>query len=136
MAARTAPTVETSARMRRVRRRDTTPESSVRQLLKETGVRFRVNVSRLPGTPDIASMTRRCAIFVHGCFWHGHQCRLGTVPKSNRDWWLTKLADNAARDRRKVGALRALGYRVLTVWQCELDDRRGLKQRLRRFWTR
>jgi DNA mismatch endonuclease (patch repair protein) len=133
---KTAPTPETSARMRRVRQCRTSQEAAVCKLLGEIGARFRINVSGLPGTPDIANKIRRRAIFVHGCFWHGHDCRRGTIPKTNRDWWLQKLADNVARDRRKLEALSVLGYRVLTVWQCQLDNRPRLKQQLRRFWVR
>ncbi|WP_075306001.1 very short patch repair endonuclease [Hyalangium minutum] len=110
-----------SQRMKAVRRRDTKPELAVRRLLWEAGARFRLCARDLPGTPDIANKTARWAIFVNGCFWHGHRnCPLATLPKRNQGFWKTKLANNRARDARKARALRGLGYKVFVVWQCEL----------------
>jgi len=121
-------------RMRRVRREDTEPELKVRRILARLGLRYRVTVRGLPGTPDIANRTNRWAVFVHGCFWHGHPgCRLATVPKTNTRWWLEKLTANRARDQRKVRALRARGIRVLTVWQCQTDQPARLERRLGKF---
>lgn len=113
----------TSSRMKRVRHRDTALELFVRRLLHSAGVRYRVCPRCLPGSPDIANAHRRWAVFVHGCFWHGHRgCKLATLPKSNTAFWTAKFAENRARDQRKVAALEELGFRVFVVWQCELDD--------------
>lgn len=114
-----------SDRMKRVRQRDTAPERALRRLLHAAGLRFRVCPRDLPGRPDVANKSRRWAIFVHGCFWHGHLgCKLATVPKTNSAFWIAKLEGNRLRDARKVEALRKLGYKVATVWQCELRDPR------------
>jgi len=94
------------------------------------GYRFRLHRKDLPGTPDIVLPGRRAAIFVHGCFWHGHGCRIGQLPKSRLDYWLPKIEANRERDRRKGGALEAAGWRVLTVWQCEIRDLDVLQERL------
>ena len=128
-------TPDRSALMRRVRQQGTAAELAVRRLLHGTGARYRVNVRSLPGSPDIANNTRRRAVFVHGCFWHGHTgCRQGTLPKRNREFWRKKLAANQARDIRTVTALEELGYKTLTVWECELADRKALTSRLAGFW--
>ncbi len=110
-----------SALMKKVRRSGTAPEGAVAEILRELGIRTRRNVRGLPGTPDFANKRRRFAVFVHGCFWHGHQhCHLAKVPARNREFWIAKLAGNRARDAAKVCALEALGFNVVTVWQCEL----------------
>jgi len=116
------------------RRSDTAPERIVRRVLAAQGHRFRLANRDLPGSPDIANRARKWAVFVHGCFWHHHLgCPRATVPKRNRAWWLEKFRDNRRRDDRKVEALEALGYRVLTVWECETADERTLARRLRRL---
>ncbi|MBS1904826.1 MAG: DNA mismatch endonuclease Vsr [Bacteroidetes bacterium] len=119
--------------MRRVRRKDTTQELIVRSILYDLGFRYRVNVRGLPGSPDIANNSKHRAIFVHGCFWHRHNCPLATIPKSNRQFWLKKFEQNAQRDLRQFKALRELGFKVLVVWQCELNDIPRLRSRLKRF---
>lgn len=122
---------QVSARMKLVRRKGTAPEMVVRRLLRELGVRYRTCVDGLPGSPDIANRKQGWAVFVHGCFWHGHAaCKLATVPKTNRAFWLTKLAANRERDARKVRALRRLGFRVAVVWQCELKKPAVLERKL------
>lgn len=119
----------TSARMKRIRQRDTAPELEVRRALTALGVRYRLCPSDLPGRPDLANKSRRWALFVHGCFWHHHQgCRLATIPKSNREFWIEKLSGNRRRDTSKVHALEALGYRVFVVWQCEIADSTALSR--------
>lgn len=121
--------------MSRVRREDTEPEQAVRRLLWDAGGRYRLNVSGLPGSPDIANKSRAKAIFVHGCFWHFHQaCDRGTIPDRNRSYWKSKFRKNRERDRRKVEQLREAGFDVLVVWECELDDPRKLRRRLADFW--
>ena len=119
--------------MQAVKSKNTTPELSVRRLLHRMGYRYRLHREDLPGKPDIAFLSRRRAIFVHGCFWHGHGCRRGRPPKSRPDYWLPKLRANIARDRAKVEQLEVIGWRVLTVWQCELSDLDTLTARIRRF---
>jgi DNA mismatch endonuclease (patch repair protein) len=120
-----------SAVMRRVPGRDTTPERAVRKALTRLGARYRLHRKDLPGKPDVVLPGRRLALFVHGCFWHGHDCARGArVPKQNRDYWLGKVARNRARDARARDALAALGWRVETVWECDLKDAGALEQRL------
>jgi DNA mismatch endonuclease (patch repair protein) len=120
-----------SAVMRRVKGRDTTPEMKVRKALTKLGARYRLHRKDLPGNPDVVLPGRRLAIFVHGCFWHGHDCARGArEPKANRDYWLAKIARNRARDERSRTALTALGWRVETLWECDLKDARALEARL------
>jgi DNA mismatch endonuclease, patch repair protein len=133
----TPSSAEASARMKTIRQRDTGPEIAVRKLLGDMGVRYRICRTNLPGRPDISNATQGWCIFVHGCFWHGHEgCRLATVPSANRAWWQKKIADNRARDRRKEAALRQLGFRVVTVWQCETRDLMAIGRRLERLVAR
>jgi len=120
-----------SAVMRRVKGRDTGPEKTVRRLLTGLGARYRLHRKDLPGKPDIVMAGRRLAIFVHGCFWHGHDCARGArVPKQNRDYWLGKVGRNRERDIAHRAALEAAGWRVEVVWECELKDEVGLTERL------
>ena len=120
--------------MRRVKGRDTSAELKVRRLLWRLGARYRLNRRDLPGSPDIVLPGRRLAIFVHGCFWHGHGCARGArVPKANREYWIAKVARNRARDARAEAALDALGWRVEVVWECELKDQAALADRLGRL---
>lgn len=120
-----------SAVMRRVKGKDTTPELKVRRALTGLGVRYRLHRKDLPGKPDIVLAGRRLAIFVHGCFWHGHDCARGArVPQQNRDYWLGKVGRNRARDDEHRAALAALGWRVETIWECDLKDEAALRDRL------
>jgi DNA mismatch endonuclease (patch repair protein) len=121
-----------SAVMRQVKGRNTTPELAVRKALTRLGARYRLHRADLPGKPDIVLPGRRLAIFVHGCFWHGHGCARGArVPKQNRDYWVAKVARNIVRDTTSRAALKAGGWRVETIWECELKDAAGLEARLR-----
>lgn len=122
-----------SSTMRAVRGKDTSPEWTVRRLLHRLGYRYRLHARNLPGSPDIAFPARRKAIFVHGCFWHAHGCSIGQPPKSRLDYWLPKLERNRERDSRKDAALMALGWKTLTVWQCETRDSDALAASLRAF---
>jgi DNA mismatch endonuclease (patch repair protein) len=118
--------------MRRVKGKDTGPERQVRRLIWSLGGRYRLNRSDLPGKPDIVLPGRRLAIFVHGCFWHGHDCARGArVPKANRDYWLGKVGRNRDRDRSTKATLEAAGWRVETIWECELKDEAALEARAR-----
>jgi DNA mismatch endonuclease (patch repair protein) len=120
-----------SAVMRAVKGRDTGPEKTVRRLLTGLGARYRLHRKDLPGKPDIAMAGRRVAIFVHGCFWHGHDCARGArVPKANRDYWLAKVGRNRARDEASRVSLEAAGWRVETIWECDMKDEAGLRERL------
>ncbi|MBI5942412.1 MAG: DNA mismatch endonuclease Vsr [Caulobacterales bacterium] len=123
--------VKRSAVMRRVKGRDTGPEMTVRRLLTALGARYRLHRKDLPGKPDIVMPGRRLAIFVHGCFWHGHDCARGArVPQQNRDYWLGKIGRNRERDLASRAALETAGWRVEVVWECELKDEAGLRDRL------
>lgn len=111
--------------MSHIRGRDTGPEILVRKALFAAGFRFRVNVASLPGTPDIVLRKYHTAVFVNGCFWHGHEnCRLYTVPKSNSGFWMQKIRRNRRRDEAVVMRLQARGWKVITVWECSLDKSR------------
>ncbi|MBB4364339.1 DNA mismatch endonuclease (patch repair protein) [Bradyrhizobium sp. CIR18] len=108
--------------MKRIRRRDTAPELLVRAWLWRRGTRFTTHNGDLPGSPDLANRSKRWGIFVHGCFWHGHEgCKKATVPKRNNSFWVEKIAGNRARDLKKEKALGELGFKVLVVWQCEAE---------------
>lgn len=120
--------------MSRIRGIDTKPELIVRSLLHRNGYRFRLHRKDLPGRPDIVLPKYHAVILVHGCYWHRHKgCRFAYTPKSRREFWEKKFADNVARDRRNVRALRKLGWRCLTVWECEIKNEEKLRSRLVRF---
>jgi DNA mismatch endonuclease (patch repair protein) len=122
-----------SAVMRRVKSTGTSPEVKVRKALTRMGLRYRLHRKDLPGKPDIVMAGRRLAIFVHGCFWHGHDCARGArVPKANRPYWEGKVRRNRERDGEHRAALEARGWRVLTLWECELKDEAALEQALDR----
>ncbi|MBB6169504.1 DNA mismatch endonuclease (patch repair protein) [Chelatococcus composti] len=103
-----------------IRGRNTKPEILVRSLLHREGFRFRLHVRELPGKPDIVLPKYRAAIFVHGCFWHGHDCPLYRLPGTRPDFWRNKIDRNRASDRRARDALLAAGWRVAVVWECAL----------------
>lgn len=121
--------------MARVRRRDTGPERALRALLRAMGrPGYRLDRADLPGRPDIAFIGARRAIFVHGCFWHGHDCPRGArTPKTNTAYWTRKIAGNRRRDADALAALDALGWRSIVIWECQMRDREGLENRLRAF---
>jgi DNA mismatch endonuclease (patch repair protein) len=106
--------------MKAVRQQGTEAERAVRAALSKAGVRYRMNVKSLPGSPDVVNATRKFAIFVHGCFWHRHaRCPFATMPKTNTLFWREKFAANVRRDRRKTAQLRRQAFRVLVVWECQ-----------------
>lgn len=118
-----ADTVEPKVRSRMmatVRGRDTRPELAVRRALHARGFRYRLHCKELPGCPDVVLPRHRLAIFVHGCFWHSHNCRRGRRPSSNTGFWDAKLARNVERDRQAQNALRAAGWDVEVLWECSL----------------
>ena len=107
--------------MRAVKSRDTTPELAVRRILRAAGIGYRLGGRGLPGRPDLVMSGRRVAVFVHGCFWHGHDCARGArQPKANAAYWTAKIGRNRARDRQTLQALQGAGWRVVTVWECGL----------------
>jgi DNA mismatch endonuclease, patch repair protein len=107
--------------MRAVRRKGTEPELSLRSLLHRRGLRYRINLRGLPGSPDVVFTRWKIAIFVHGCFWHRHEgCSLASVPSHNGDYWNAKFKENVSRDTVKNESLRDAGWKVIIVWQCEL----------------
>jgi len=113
-----------SYNMSRIRGRNTKPELAVRSMLHSMGYRFTVNGPlnrKLPGKPDIVLPKYKTVIFVHGCFWHGHQgCKDFRIPKTRTEWWKAKIEGNVARDKRQQEELRKLGWKVVVIWECEL----------------
>lgn len=110
-----------SYNMSRISGKDTKPEELVRKYLFSKGFRYRKNVRKLPGTPDLVLPKYRTVIFVNGCFWHGHEgCKYFVWPKSNAEFWRQKIETNISRDRRKEAQLRDMGWNVMIVWECEL----------------
>ena len=125
-----------SENMRRIKSKDMKPELLVRSLVYSMGYRYRLHRRDLPGKPDLVFGPRKKAIFVHGCFWHGLEregCLDGRMPKSNKSYWSPKLAGNKARDARHLSELSAVGWKVLTIWECETKDHGDLKKRLASF---
>lgn len=120
--------------MSSVKQRHTKPELIVRKLLHKLGYRFRLHSKNLPGTPDIVLPRYKSAIFVHGCFWHQHvDCPKSRRPSTNTDYWERKLDENIERDRRKESELVNKGWKVLTIWQCQLKDMSKLEINLKRI---
>ena len=122
--------------MSRIRAKDSKPEMAVRRLVHGMGYRYRLHRRDLPGTPDLVFSPRRKVIFVHGCFWHQHDdpnCRKSTLPSSNRDYWHPKLKRNAERDRENRARLDALGWKILVIWECEVERGSDLAERIVEF---
>ncbi len=109
-----------------IRARDTLPELIVRSGLHRRGFRFRLHVPALPGKPDIVFPSRRAVVFVHGCFWHGHDCRWFRMPTTRRKFWMAKIGANRTRDLRSVTALRKSGWRTMVVWECSFKSVPGV----------
>jgi DNA mismatch endonuclease, patch repair protein len=119
--------------MKSVGSRDTGPELTVRRLLHRLGYRYRLHRRDLPGQPDLVFPGRRKAIFIHGCFWHGHDCRKGKLPKSRTEYWTAKIKANQDRDARVVARLEDACWQTLSVWQCELKSLNAIGRVLREF---
>jgi DNA mismatch endonuclease (patch repair protein) len=117
-----------SRNMAAVRGKDTKPELIIRKGLHAAGLRYRLNVKDLPGKPDLVFPKHRAAVFVHGCFWHGHACPLFRLPETRREFWQRKIEGNVTRDANAIARLQDLGWRVAVVWECALrgKDRRDL----------
>lgn len=122
-----------SAMMSRVRRQHTKPELAVRRLLHSLGYRYRLHAKELKGSPDVVFRRHRAAIFVHGCFWHGHDCPRAKLPQSNAAYWEAKISRNRTRDLAAEDALTSDGWRVLTIWECETRQPDDLAARLTKF---
>lgn len=113
-----------SRMMSRIRGKDTRPEMILRRALHAKGLRFRLHRKDLPGTPDLVLPRHNAVCFVHGCFWHRHPgCRFATTPATRPDFWQNKFRENVERDRRNIEALRAAGWRVAVIWECEIGRR-------------
>jgi DNA mismatch endonuclease (patch repair protein) len=125
---------ERSTRMSRVKSRDTKPEWKLRRLVWGLGYRYRKNRRDIPGQPDLAFIGRKRAIFLHGCFWHRHDCPLGRrSPKSRNEFWDRKFTRNVERDGQVRSVLRDAGWHVLVIWECELANRESVENRVREF---
>lgn len=125
-----------SYNMSQIRSRNTKPEMLIRSLVHRMGYRFRLHRRDLPGCPDMVLPKHHKIIFVHGCFWHMHNCLYGRVtPKTNAKFWQSKREGNVARDKRNLGRLRRAGWKVLTIWECETHNQEKLPKKLERFLT-
>lgn len=128
---------ERSRCMAAIKGKDTKPEMIVRKYLFSRGLRYRVQVKKLPGRPDIVLRKYKTVVFVDGCFWHGHEgCRFFRLPKSNVEFWKNKIERNAARDARNEAELEAMGWRVLRVWECDVRAVTGRQEFLDRLYDR
>ena len=119
--------------MSRIGPRNTQPELAVRKLAHALGYRFRLHRRTLPGSPDLVFPRLKKAVFVHGCFWHRHDCKKATTPKSNTDFWQTKFRQNIERDNRKLAEIRGQGWDAVVIWECETRDLSSLRARLEEF---
>jgi len=122
-----------SKNMRAIRSKDTKPELIVRRAIHAAGYRYRLHVKDLPGKPDLVFPRFHAVVEVRGCFWHGHTCSDGHVPHTNTSYWTPKLQGNKDRDERNVRALKALGYRVKVIWECELKSPSGANKVVERL---
>jgi DNA mismatch endonuclease (patch repair protein) len=123
-----------SANMRAIRSKNTSPELFVRRLTHILGYRFRLHRKDLPGKPDLVFPSRKKVIFVHGCYWHGHGCKVGgTGAKSNRSYWGPKIKGNKLRDARHLISLKKLGWKTLVIWECETANVFRIRSRIKRF---
>jgi DNA mismatch endonuclease (patch repair protein) len=122
-----------SAQMSLVRSRDTKPEMLVRKLVHRLGYRYRLHRRDLPGVPDLVFPSRQRVIFVNGCFWHAHNCRLGRMPKSRMAYWEQKIARNRERDQHNLRRLRGMKWKCLVLWECELKNLDAITSRITRF---
>jgi len=119
--------------MRRVRSKNSKVELLVRRLVHGLGYRYRLHDRKLVGSPDMVFRPRRKVIFIHGCFWHGHACKLGRMPKSRVGFWSQKISTNRTRDAKVLETLNAMGWKALVVWECEVGDRDRLEHTVREF---
>lgn len=120
--------------MRNIRSKDTAPEKAARSMIHRMGYRYRLHAKYLPGKPDMVFPSRKKVIFIHGCFWHLHEgCRKAAFPKSRKQYWIPKLLLNRERDQRILLELKELGWKALTIWQCELSNKTKVSNKIKRF---
>ena len=117
--------------MSKISGKETKPEILVRKFLFRKGFRYRKNDKRYPGKPDVVLPKYKTVIFVHGCFWHGHDCRAGKLPETRKEFWQNKIGSNVVRDKKNRHELEKLGWRVLIVWQCELKNKKIRTEKLK-----
>lgn len=130
-------TPERSRLMARVRQSGTSSEIAVRKIVRNCGFHYRIKARDLPGTPDLVNRKDQWVIFVNGCFWHAHEgCYRWKIPKRNHDFWRNKFSDNRRRDKRNIDELEKIGYSVLVVWECELENELELGEKIRLFLTK
>lgn len=123
--------IERSKNMAAIKSKNTSPEIAIRKILHSEGFRYRLHDKKLPGKPDLVFKKYRTVIFVHGCFWHQHKnCKRANIPKSNVDYWITKISKNVQRDKGHLKELRKKGWRVLTVWECQVKNLVETKKKL------
>ena len=122
-----------SERMSRIRHKDTKVEMVVRRLTHGMGYRYRLHAKDLPGKPDMVFRSRKKVIFIHGCFWHGHDCHLGRMPKSRIEFWSKKISSNTERDARVLAELSDLGWNALEIWECELRELDSVAVKIKEF---
>jgi DNA mismatch endonuclease (patch repair protein) len=120
--------------MAQIRSKNTKPEIAVRKAAHAMGLRFRLHGADLPGKPDLVFRRWKTAVFVHGCFWHRHQCERARLPKTNADYWMKKLQRNAERDKATLRLLRRSGWRCAVVWECQTKDPARLDRILQRLF--
>lgn len=116
-----------SRMMSGIKGKNTSPEILIRKALHGRGFRFRIHADELPGKPDLVLPKHKAAVFVHGCFWHGHRCRFFKVPQTRSDFWLEKIGKNRMRDDHQIATLRASGWRVLVIWECAVRSMKKQK---------
>lgn len=122
------------ATMQAVHSKDTKPEIAVRKLLSAMGYRYRIHRKDIPGKPDVVFIRKRKAIFVHGCFWHGHTCMAGqNLPRTNRNYWVPKLKHNQERDKRNMKLLKNDGWAVFVIWECQIKRQSFLSEKVKQF---
>ena len=109
--------------MSKISGKETKPEIFIRKFLFSKGFRFRKNDKRYPGKPDIVLPKYKTIIFIHGCFWHGHNCPAGKLPETNREFWKNKIQGNIIRDQNNIKELKSLGWKIITIWQCEINNK-------------
>jgi DNA mismatch endonuclease (patch repair protein) len=120
--------------MSKIRSKNTKPEMAVRKALFAKGYRYRINYKKLPGKPDIAFPKYKTAIFVHGCFWHGHKdCKDSHIPKTNTDFWTKKINRNKERDRNNTIQILSMGWKVLTIWDCEIQQKGNIESLIQKI---
>ena len=121
--------------MSKISGKNTKPEILVRKFIFSKGFRFRINDKRYPGKPDIVLPKYKSIIFIHGCFWHGHSCKRGNLPETNREFWVNKISNTKKRDVRNKRELETLGWKVIIIWQCEISSKLKFESKMKNVIT-